>query len=99
MAPSLPQLDEDHTSTTTVVENSTKTNMLNGHMQSIHSKIDETVKPQLEIPSRPYGSRKKMRIAIIGAGISGLSIFKVIEEKLQNVEIVCYEKNHDIGGT
>ncbi|KAK5443483.1 hypothetical protein LTS15_010628 [Exophiala xenobiotica] len=46
-----------------------------------------------------YGTRKKMRIIMLGAGMSGLNFFKFAEEKLKNVEIICYEKNADIGGT
>ncbi|KAK5518518.1 hypothetical protein LTR21_003519 [Exophiala xenobiotica] len=46
-----------------------------------------------------YGTRKKMRIIMLGAGMSGLNFFKFAEEKLKNVEIICYEKNPDIGGT
>src|SRR5271170_2907096 len=29
----------------------------------------------------------------------GTHFFKFAEEKLKNVEIICYEKNHDAGGT
>jgi hypothetical protein len=45
------------------------------------------------------GTRKRMRIAILGAGLSGLNFMKRAEERLKNVEIVCYEKNDDVGGT
>jgi hypothetical protein len=46
-----------------------------------------------------FGTKKKMRIAMLGAGISGINFFKFAEEKLENVDIVCYEKNRDVGGT
>jgi hypothetical protein len=45
------------------------------------------------------GTRKKLRIAILGAGLSGLNFMKRAEEQLKNVELVCYEKNADVGGT
>lgn len=45
------------------------------------------------------GTKKKLRVAILGAGLSGLNFMKRAEEKLKNVEIVCYEKNEDVGGT
>lgn len=45
------------------------------------------------------GTRKKVRIAVLGAGVSGINFFKRAEERLKNVEIVCYEKNEDVGGT
>jgi cation diffusion facilitator CzcD-associated flavoprotein CzcO len=46
-----------------------------------------------------FGTKKRMRIAMLGAGISGINFFKFAEEKLENVDIVCYEKNRDVGGT
>ncbi|EXJ82626.1 hypothetical protein A1O3_06439 [Capronia epimyces CBS 606.96] len=65
------------------------------------------VRPEVNNPSpddvkileQLYGTRKKMRIAVLGAGVSGLNFFKFAEDKLKNVEIICYEKNADIGGT
>jgi len=54
---------------------------------------DVTIHDQL------YGTRKKMRVVMLGAGVSGLNFFKFAEEKLKNVEIICYEKNDDVGGT
>ena len=42
-----------------------------------------------------FGTKKRMRIAMLGAGISGINFFKFAEEKLENVDIVCYEKNRD----
>ncbi|KIW94844.1 uncharacterized protein Z519_04822 [Cladophialophora bantiana CBS 173.52] len=53
----------------------------------------------VEILEQLYGTRKKMRIAVLGAGMSGLNFFKTAEERLKNVEIICYEKNADVGGT
>ena len=35
----------------------------------------------------------------MGAGASSLNFFKKAEEEMQNLEIVCYEKNKDVGGT
>lgn len=57
------------------------------------SKDDVTILEQL------CGAKKKLRIVFLGAGASGLNFFKYAEEKLENVEVVCYEKNNDIGGT
>jgi hypothetical protein len=44
---------------------------------------------------------KPMRIIVIGAGISGIAAVKLFKEKFagQPVELVLYEKNHDVGGT
>ena len=63
------------------------------HTTNGHSDKDVTIREE------PYGAKKKMRIAMLGAGISGINFFKFAEEKLDNVEIICYEKNYDVGGT
>ncbi|KAF2397971.1 FAD/NAD(P)-binding domain-containing protein [Trichodelitschia bisporula] len=51
------------------------------------------------IREEPYGTKRRVRVVLIGAGASALNFFKNAEEELQNVSIVCYEKNADIGGT
>lgn len=47
----------------------------------------------------PLGTKRRMKVIVLGAGVSGISFFKRAEDQLENVEIVCYEKNHDVGGT
>ena len=53
----------------------------------------------LPILEQLCGTRKKLRVAMLGAGVSGINFFKRAEERLKNVEIICYEKNADVGGT
>jgi hypothetical protein len=98
MAPSVAQMHENGNALT----NTTglhKLSLLNGQKQSVA--VDHHIVQQShpQMPSGRYGDRKKMRIAVIGAGASGLNFFNAAEEKLQNVEITCFEKNEDIGGT
>ncbi|KAI9872864.1 MAG: hypothetical protein M1830_001115, partial [Pleopsidium flavum] len=52
-----------------------------------------------QIREEPLGVKRKVKVIILGAGAAGIDFFKNAEEKLENVEIQCYEKNHDIGGT
>jgi hypothetical protein len=52
-----------------------------------------------KIREQPYGTRRKVRVVIMGAGASSLNFFKKSEEEMQNLDITCYEKNNDIGGT
>lgn len=80
MAPSLALLDNVIQSSTKIAEKFDQTSMPNGHTQNVCSNCNGAVKSQLEIPESAHSSRKKMRIAIIGAGISGLNIFKVADE-------------------
>ena len=51
------------------------------------------------ITELPFGTKRRIKIIVMGSGISGLNWFKRSEEQLEDVEIVCYEKNNDIGGT
>jgi NAD(P)-binding Rossmann-like domain len=89
MAPSVAGLTGGHG--TLPVDSHPRTN--GSHTTNGHSAGDVTIREE------NYGTKKKKRIAMLGAGISGINFFKFAEQKLENVEIVCYEKNHDVGGT
>lgn len=52
-----------------------------------------------QIQEEPLGSKRRLKVIILGAGASGIDFFKNAEERLEHVEIQCYEKNSDIGGT
>lgn len=43
--------------------------------------------------------RRKMRLICVGAGIAGIAAAYKHMQRLQDVELVIYEKNHDVGGT
>jgi hypothetical protein len=51
------------------------------------------------INEQPMGTKRKVKVILMGAGASSLNFFKKAEEDMQNLDIVCYEKNTDIGGT
>src|SRR4051812_47037681 len=51
------------------------------------------------IREEPYGTKRKLRVVLMGAGASTLNFLKKAEEETQNLDIVCYEKNDDVGGT
>ena len=51
------------------------------------------------IKEEPMGTKRKLKVVVLGAGVSGINFTKVAQDKLENVEVVCYEKNDDIGGT
>lgn len=53
----------------------------------------------VDISDQPFGSTRKLRVVILGSGISGINFFKFAEDKASDLEIQCYEKNEDIGGT
>lgn len=59
---------------------------------------DPSGKPDVKIRDDFYGTRRKMRIGVLGAGISCLNFLHFAEQRLEDVEIVVYERNDDVGG-
>jgi hypothetical protein len=59
----------------------------------------ETDETGYRIREEPYGTKRKLRVVLMGAGASSLNFFKKAEEEMENVDITCYEKNRDVGGT
>ncbi|KIX97341.1 uncharacterized protein Z520_06793 [Fonsecaea multimorphosa CBS 102226] len=51
------------------------------------------------ILEQPYDSTRKFRVIHIGAGASGITFSKFLEDRCPGVELQIYEKNKDIGGT
>ncbi|KAI9711501.1 MAG: hypothetical protein M1820_002064 [Bogoriella megaspora] len=52
-----------------------------------------------KIREQPMGTKRRIRVILMGAGASSLNFFKKAEEQMENLDICCYEKNSDIGGT
>lgn len=52
-----------------------------------------------QIREEPYGTKRPVRVVLMGAGASTLNFLKKAEEQMQNLKIIVYEKNHDVGGT
>ncbi|KAF1838443.1 FAD/NAD(P)-binding domain-containing protein [Decorospora gaudefroyi] len=51
------------------------------------------------IKEQPMGTKRKIKVILMGAGASSLNLFKKAEEDMEKLEMVCYEKNNDVGGT
>lgn len=51
------------------------------------------------IKEQPSGMHRPIRIIHLGAGASGICFAKHAIEELDNATWICYDKNHDIGGT
>ncbi|WPH01685.1 Hypothetical protein R9X50_00453700 [Acrodontium crateriforme] len=58
---------------------------------------DPSGRPDVKIRDDFYGTRRKLRIGVLGAGISCIN-FLHFAETLKDVEIVVYERNEDVGG-
>lgn len=61
--------------------------------------IPEQDESGYRILERPMGTKRKVKVILMGAGMASMNFFKKAEEEMENLDIVCYEKNHDVGGT
>jgi cation diffusion facilitator CzcD-associated flavoprotein CzcO len=59
----------------------------------------ETDEHGYRIKEQPMGTKNRVKVILMGAGASSLNFFKKAEEDMENLDMVCYEKNNDIGGT
>jgi len=59
----------------------------------------ETDEHGYRILEQPMGTKRNVKVILMGAGASSLNFFKKAEEEMEHLDIVCYEKNRDIGGT
>lgn len=61
--------------------------------------IPETDAEGYRVREEPYGTKRKIRVVLMGAGASTLNFLKKAEEETENVDLCVYEKNRDVGGT
>ncbi|KAM3416544.1 putative sterigmatocystin biosynthesis monooxygenase stcW [Cercospora zeina] len=61
--------------------------------------IPETDETGYRIREQPYGTKREVKVILMGAGASTLDFLKKAEEQMENTKITVYEKNHDVGGT
>ncbi|CAK7237721.1 hypothetical protein SBRCBS47491_010100 [Sporothrix bragantina] len=52
-----------------------------------------------QIQEKPMGTKRQMKIVILGAGASGVNFLKMAQDRLEDVELVSFEKNPNVGGT
>lgn len=51
------------------------------------------------IREQPYGTKREVKVILMGAGASTLNFLKQAEDQMSNLNITVYEKNSDVGGT
>ena len=61
--------------------------------------IPEQDESGYRIREQPLGTKREVKVILMGAGASTLNFLKAAEEQMENVNITVYEKNHDVGGT
>ncbi|KAE9967521.1 hypothetical protein BLS_006332 [Venturia inaequalis] len=89
----------DSTSTNLYAASGTATDRNEIQVDYDGAPAQETDSAGYKIREQPYGTKRKIRVLLMGAGASSLNFFKKAEEEMQNIDIVCYEKNRDVGGT
>ncbi|KAJ3508268.1 hypothetical protein NM208_g15846 [Fusarium decemcellulare] len=52
-----------------------------------------------QIRESPMGTRRKLKVIFMGMGCSGIDFARQLERRMQDITLVIYEKNDDLGGT
>lgn len=52
-----------------------------------------------QLPNRSVDTPRPLRIAIIGAGVSGIGLYIRLRQYVPSASLQIYEKNADVGGT
>lgn len=48
------------------------------------------------IKEQPFGTKRRLRIVLMGAAASTVCFLKKAEEQMENLDICVYEKNYDV---
>jgi cation diffusion facilitator CzcD-associated flavoprotein CzcO len=60
---------------------------------------NSTPRSKYIVDEHPLGEPRQLRVIATGSGASALNIARSIDVYMKNVDLVLYEKNHDVGGT
>lgn len=69
---------------------------LSRHLTSAPEKPE---KPKFELEDHPVDAVRSLKVAVIGAGISGITAGVLLPAKVPGIELTIFEKNKDVGGT
>lgn len=61
--------------------------------------LSNDIDGQYTVTEQPLGTPRQLRVVTIGAGAAGLNFARHVELQMENVDLVIYEKNEDVGGT
>ncbi|KAK4904841.1 hypothetical protein LTR49_025771 [Elasticomyces elasticus] len=59
--------------------------------------VPEVDEHHFQVRKEPHGTKRPVRVALMGAGASTVNFLKKAEAQLENVMLIVYEKNHDVG--
>lgn len=60
---------------------------------------EKSQKPRFELEDHPVDSIRSLKVAVIGAGISGITAGVLLPAKVPGIALTIFEKNEDVGGT
>ncbi|EXJ82770.1 hypothetical protein A1O3_06585 [Capronia epimyces CBS 606.96] len=58
-----------------------------------------TIFPPLVLEDHPIDETPSLKVAVVGAGISGITAGILLPEKVPGIDLVIYERHDDLGGT
>ncbi|RFU79333.1 fad nadp-binding domain-containing [Trichoderma arundinaceum] len=68
------------------------------YAQSTFSPVQASY-PEFQIEEHPIDQVREIRVAVIGAGLSGITAGVLLPRKVPGINLVIFEKNADVGGT
>lgn len=60
---------------------------------------DNTSPSGYKIDETPSGLKRPLRVIAVGAGAAGINFAKFAKDRLENIDLTIYDKNHEVGGT
>lgn len=55
--------------------------------------------PLISISGKSSENRRKLRVCVIGAGVSGIATTRQLAKDLDRFEITVFERSYEVGGT
>ena len=59
----------------------------------------EEINNEYSIRESLMGTKRPIRVIFMGMGASGINFAAQVQKRAENIDLVVYEKNHDLGGT
>ncbi|EMD35979.1 hypothetical protein CERSUDRAFT_115926 [Gelatoporia subvermispora B] len=75
--------------------------MGSGHFANVRNGAtnDQQTRAEFKLGDFAIDEHRRMKIVVIGAGFSGIAAGIRFRQKMQNIDLVIYEKNAGVGGT
>ena len=61
-----------------------------------HSEVYYPYPINLELPNKPIDEIRKLKVAVIGAGLTGITAGILLPAKVPGVDVTIFEKNADV---